>query len=81
MIWDPLGSLPIGRSLGRSEIERDINWDICMETCLVLFPMVSGISSCLGDLDLDSSGVFLISFDRDVDQAIVVSIRRSGFLS
>ena len=41
----PLGSLPIKRSIGRSEIEREINQDILMEKGLVFLASPSGIST------------------------------------
>ena len=81
LILAPLGSLPIGRSLGRSEIERDLDWEISMETCLVLFYSFSGISTCSGYLELDSSGVIFISLVWDIYWSIVGSIDRSIFSS
>ena len=57
MIGFPLGSLPLGRSLGRSEIEQELDREILLETCLLFFPSLSGIYSCSGDIDLDSLGV------------------------
>ena len=42
-----------------------------METCLILFSSLSGISTCLGDMELDSLGVIFISLDQEINQAIV----------
>ena len=81
LILAPLGSLTIGRLLGSSEFERELNREILMEICLVLFSSFSGIYTCLGDLDLDSSGVLFISIDQEIDRSIVGSIGRSGVLS
>ena len=51
-----------------------------METCLVLFYSFYVISTCLGDLELNSSGVLIISLDWEIDHAIVGLVRRSGVL-
>ena len=76
-----LGYLSIGRLLGISEIERELNWDISIETCLVLFSFFSGIYTCSGDLYLDISGFPSISLVRDINQEIVVLISRYVVLS
>ena len=71
-----LGSLPIGRLLGRSEIERLLNWDILMETCLVFFPHSLGFplvqefwSSIAREffVSLSSRGPIRQSWDRSGD--------------
>ena len=36
----------------------------------MLFYSFSGVSTCSGDLELDSSGVIFISLDRDIDREI-----------
>ena len=88
LVWDTLGSLSIERLLGRSEIERELYREIFMETWLVLFPSLSGISTCSGYLDIDSSGVLFyrsqsgdLPGDRGIDQEIwsslMISIGRS----
>ena len=81
MILSPLGSLPFGRFLGISEIKRDIDQYILMETCLVLFSIFSGIFTSLGDMELDITGVIFISFGWDIDWGIVGLIGRSRVLS
>ena len=46
LILDPLGYLPIRRSLGRLEIKRELDSRYLMETCLVLISLLSKISTC-----------------------------------
>ena len=70
LILLPIESLHIGRLLGKLDIEREINQEILMDTCLVLFSSLSGISTCLEDLDLNISGVLFISINRDIDREI-----------
>ena len=57
--FSTLGYLSIGKLLGISEMERELDRNILMETYLVLFSSFSGISTCLGDLELDNSCVIL----------------------
>ena len=72
------------RLLGRSEIEQELTRKILMETCLLLFSSFYRISTCLGDLELDSSGVIFVSLDwkiyRDIYRSIMGSIGISGVL-
>ena len=90
LIWGPIGYLPTGRLIRRSEL----NQEIFMESCLVFLIGLWDIH-CSGYLDLDSLGVLFLSlsigilierlgsqsgyleFGRDLDGDIVRATRSS----
>ena len=79
-------ALPIGRLLGILYIKQELNWKGLMVTCFC--SSFSGVSTCSGDLnidssgdlDLDSSGDIFISIDKEIGRAILGFIRASRVL-